>query len=260
VPPAPKRAPTSQPVTPGAHGLRGHLKQLLPRHTLFAVHLVIHDLSSVPLVHGDFGVRWRFKNVQSAPPGVGGVGSSSSHRLLDRMRGGSRTSIPTPASSSLSVSSTKSTSSVWKGKGRAVERTETPGELGTRPGAEGILINVVDATPDHESDHTRSLHRHEEEDDEDDSSPYFAPGTAASISTHSLHANLPAQNGESSDEGRGSTLYFPLRDHAVSWEQIVDVVVQMGVARDTNDLLQNEMKLVVQQVRCVFRFSSHEGS
>jgi hypothetical protein len=247
--PVPKRAPSSQSQTPGAaHGLRGHLKQLLPRHALFGVHIVIHDLSSVPLVHGDFGVRWRFKNVQSAP---GGGGAGGSHRLLDRMRVGSRSAVPSPAASSTNVSTTKGPSSIWKGKGRAVE---TPDEFGARLGADGILINVVDTTSDQGSNHARSIYRHDEDDEEDDHSPYFAPGTAASISTHSLHAHhLPTHPGEVSDEGRGSTSYIPLRDHAVKWEQTVDVVVQMNVSRDTNDLLQNELKLVVQQVWLIRR-------
>lgn len=248
------RAPTPMARRPSAnstqtstapHGLRGHLKQLLPRHALFAVHLVIHDLSSVPLVHGDFGVRWRFKSVQSAAAAGGG-----GHRLLDRMRGGSRSAIPSPASSITNVTtapSMRSASSVWKGKGRAVERMETPDELGVvRPGADGILINVVDTSPDEASSHD-SGRGHDDEDD-GDPSPYFAPGTAASVSMTSLHAHLPVLNGESSDDGRGSTPYLPLQDHAVSWEQTVDVVVQMSISRDTHDLLPNELKLLVQQV------------
>jgi hypothetical protein len=35
---------------------------LLPRHALFQVRIHIHQLASVPLVHGEFGVRWKFKN------------------------------------------------------------------------------------------------------------------------------------------------------------------------------------------------------
>ncbi|KAJ7127161.1 N-terminal C2 in EEIG1 and EHBP1 proteins-domain-containing protein [Mycena epipterygia] len=54
-PPAPGPAP--QPT-----GLRAQLHHLLPRHALFHVRITIHQLASVPLVHGEFGVRWKFKN------------------------------------------------------------------------------------------------------------------------------------------------------------------------------------------------------
>ncbi|KAJ7713892.1 N-terminal C2 in EEIG1 and EHBP1 proteins-domain-containing protein [Mycena maculata] len=41
-------------------GLRAQLHHLLPRHALFRVHITIHQLASVPLVAGEFGVRWKF--------------------------------------------------------------------------------------------------------------------------------------------------------------------------------------------------------
>ncbi|KAJ7178617.1 N-terminal C2 in EEIG1 and EHBP1 proteins-domain-containing protein [Mycena crocata] len=43
-------------------GLRAQLHHLLPRHALFHVRITIHQLASVPLVNGEFGVRWKFKN------------------------------------------------------------------------------------------------------------------------------------------------------------------------------------------------------
>ncbi|KAJ7022616.1 N-terminal C2 in EEIG1 and EHBP1 proteins-domain-containing protein [Mycena alexandri] len=51
--PAPAPAPT---------GLRAQLHHLLPRHALFQVRITIHQLASVPLVNGEFGVKWKFKN------------------------------------------------------------------------------------------------------------------------------------------------------------------------------------------------------
>ncbi|KAK7033009.1 C2 NT-type domain-containing protein [Favolaschia claudopus] len=54
------------PDAPAPHptGLRAQLNHLLPRHALFQVRITIHQLASVPLVHGEFGVRWKFKNTQ----------------------------------------------------------------------------------------------------------------------------------------------------------------------------------------------------
>ncbi|KAJ6544820.1 N-terminal C2 in EEIG1 and EHBP1 proteins-domain-containing protein [Mycena vulgaris] len=50
------------PPVPQPTGLRAQLHHLLPRHALFHVRITIHQLASVPLVHGEFGVRWKFKN------------------------------------------------------------------------------------------------------------------------------------------------------------------------------------------------------
>ncbi|KAJ7274529.1 N-terminal C2 in EEIG1 and EHBP1 proteins-domain-containing protein [Mycena haematopus] len=47
---------------PHPTGLRAQLHHLIPRHVLFHVRITIHQLASVPLVHGEFGARWKFKN------------------------------------------------------------------------------------------------------------------------------------------------------------------------------------------------------
>ncbi|KAJ7163487.1 N-terminal C2 in EEIG1 and EHBP1 proteins-domain-containing protein [Mycena crocata] len=54
---------TNTPASPtSTTGLRALLHHLLPRHALFQVRITIHQLASVPLVHGEFGVKWKFKN------------------------------------------------------------------------------------------------------------------------------------------------------------------------------------------------------
>ncbi|KAI0342243.1 hypothetical protein BDW22DRAFT_1484503 [Trametopsis cervina] len=47
------------------HGLRSQLGHILPKHALFHVQMHVEQLSNVPLVSGEFGVRWKFRNVQS---------------------------------------------------------------------------------------------------------------------------------------------------------------------------------------------------
>jgi len=47
---------------------------------------------------------------------------------------------------------------------------------------------------------------------------------------------------------KGQTPFEKLKDHSVSWEQTLDVVVQMGIGRETNELGDCEAKLVVMQV------------
>lgn len=51
----------------------------------------------------------------------------------------------------------------------------------------------------------------------------------------------------SSSPSKGMTSYVKLREHSVEWEQPVSVVVRMDVERDTLDLLPNELKLVIMQ-------------
>ncbi|KAG6330605.1 hypothetical protein ID866_8485, partial [Astraeus odoratus] len=60
--PTPSHAPT--PATPNhPTGIRAHFAQLLPRHAVFLARITIHQLNSVPLVRGEFGVRWKVKGV-----------------------------------------------------------------------------------------------------------------------------------------------------------------------------------------------------
>lgn len=68
------------------NGFRSHLHHLLPRHAYFRVKVHVHKVSNIPLVSGSFSVRWKFKNVHSAP--------GTKHRLLDRVKGRSRPGTP----------------------------------------------------------------------------------------------------------------------------------------------------------------------
>ncbi|KAH7882980.1 hypothetical protein F5I97DRAFT_161244 [Phlebopus sp. FC_14] len=62
--------PPASPTNPSS-GLRAHFSHLLPRHAVFLVRLTVHELHNVPLVHGEFGVRWKVKGVTS--PSSGGI-------------------------------------------------------------------------------------------------------------------------------------------------------------------------------------------
>ncbi|KAJ7494591.1 N-terminal C2 in EEIG1 and EHBP1 proteins-domain-containing protein [Mycena galericulata] len=66
--PAPAHPPT---------GLRHTLHHLLPRHALFHVRITIHQLASVPLVGGEFGVKWKFSRTKKLP--VKGKGKAKAH-------------------------------------------------------------------------------------------------------------------------------------------------------------------------------------
>ena len=57
-------------------GIRAHFAHLLPRHAAFTVTLTLHQLHNVPLVHGEFGLKWKIK----------GVTSHSGNGILDKVK------------------------------------------------------------------------------------------------------------------------------------------------------------------------------
>ncbi|EIW79571.1 hypothetical protein CONPUDRAFT_166319 [Coniophora puteana RWD-64-598 SS2] len=72
VPPVPPLPTGSSAHVPPSSKPRFGLGQLLPKHALFLARVNIHQLSSVPLVSGEFGVRWRVKGVTN--PSKAGFG------------------------------------------------------------------------------------------------------------------------------------------------------------------------------------------
>ncbi|KAG1733299.1 hypothetical protein EDB19DRAFT_2041261 [Suillus lakei] len=53
---------------------------------------------------------------------------------------------------------------------------------------------------------------------------------------------------------KGHTLFEQLKEHSVTWEQTLDVMVQMGIGRETNELGGCEAKFVVMQMRFPLNF------
>ncbi|KAL4076744.1 hypothetical protein V8B97DRAFT_1866834 [Scleroderma yunnanense] len=110
--------PNGQPLTTNGHatttarqptGIRAHFAHLLPRHAVFLLRISIHELNNVPLVRGEFGVRWKVKGVTN-----GG--------LLGKVRGrakgkGKAQSTPTPSTPSVAQDAHGS----LKGKAKARE-------------------------------------------------------------------------------------------------------------------------------------------
>lgn len=207
---------SSSSLAPGSnHGLRTQLGHILPKHSLFHVYLHIDQLSNVPLVTGEFGARWKFRNVQS------GAG------LLSKMKNRS--------SSSSSMQGGKKHK--WKGKGRmestpevAVERASTP-RASYEDRAEDSQHTQADTAPD---------------------APLY--GQYLTTSPPATPVPPPAELtsskttvSEKGAEARGMTDWAQLKNYTVRWDHRVDVLVQMDVHRETGDLLPCELKLVVMQ-------------
>ncbi len=66
-----QRDTATEPSPP--RGFRAHLHHLLPRHTLFHAQIQVHQISSVPLVRGEFAVRWKLKHCVAAPGSKSGL-------------------------------------------------------------------------------------------------------------------------------------------------------------------------------------------
>ncbi|KZT26015.1 hypothetical protein NEOLEDRAFT_261250 [Neolentinus lepideus HHB14362 ss-1] len=203
-------------------GIRSQLAHLRPKHSLFLVKLNIHQVSSVPYVHGEFGVKWRFNHVVSSGPNSG---------LLSKIRG---------------HRSTSGQSSV-KGKEKATEgpeivvhdHDEEDGDTGSAEEQEHDSLRDWGRSGVNMS--SLSLNHLKPEPTSPKLPASLSPMSTPSDSQSSLDPNTVYS------DARGMTEYLPLREHSVKWEHAVNVVVQMDVQRDTLNLLPNELKLVVRQ-------------
>ncbi|KAI0752470.1 N-terminal C2 in EEIG1 and EHBP1 proteins-domain-containing protein [Daedaleopsis nitida] len=211
---------SSSTPNPSSHGLRTQLGHLIPRHALFQVHVHIDQLSNVPLIKGEFGVRWKFKNVQS--------GSG----LLSKMKGNRS----------------------WSGqsRGKGADRELGSGSAGTGGEDGGMYDEPED---DIEGDSTHDTTEDDHSAAHSPRSPRIPNGSSDALETaHPPPTPTPIINGHtnsstsvSRSEARGMTPWAHLQSYNVKWEHSVNVVVQMDVHRETGDLLPNELRLVVMQ-------------
>lgn len=208
----------------------------MPRHALFHVRVNIHQLESVPLVKGEFGIRWKFKKVKS-PKGNGkGKGRSDDghadtdeddeHDHLDfddiNKHSYGRGNLPLP---SLIINDGEKTISA--GASANSTRPASPNLYAQYLSSDWLPQSFLQHSPSHRHPHTFPL---------DPSENSFK---------QSLSATTPR---DKYAPAKGLTPYLKLQDHNVSFEHTLDVLLQMDVHRDTFDLLPSEMKLVVMQV------------
>lgn len=210
-------------------GLLNQFGALVPKHALFSVNVEIDQLSNVPLISGQFAVRWKFKNVQTRSG------------LLSRMRGKESWS-------------SKGHGMSTKGKGRASEL--------------GLAIEVTPADDDEEDGNESSpqdegtedeMYRHTSGSSLDLTATPYTPDTAMPPSATLATATPPDMQKAASSASvastmttavaRGITPWQPLQNYNVKWGHKVNVVLQMDVHRETGDLLPNEVKFVVMQAR-----------
>ena len=212
----------------------------MPRHALFHVRVNIHQLESVPLVKGEFGIRWKFKKVKSHKENGNDKHSKGKGRTddghvdtdeddehghfdLDEMNGHDhdayrRGTLPLP---SLVISDGQKTISACASASS------------TRPASPNLYAQYLS------SDWLPQQHLHSYQHQASTLHPSDDPSRQSLTATTPRDRYAPA---------KGATPYLKLQDHKVSFEHTLDVVLQMDVHRDTFDLLPSELKLVVIQV------------
>ncbi|CUA68657.1 hypothetical protein RSOLAG22IIIB_08032 [Rhizoctonia solani] len=209
---------------PPHFGLRAQLRNLLARHATFSVQINIHELTNVPLVTGDFACRWRVKGAQSLPSvirrdstsakSVRSTGSGSgSGSLKDKKKLDSEIEVQVhPPSPPLNPTTRGSVSTIPSlNSGRS-----TPSDTDGRPTI-SLLQPDDSGSLDHGSDMEDAL---------------------------KLTNNIHTITGP----GRGRTPTVAISDHTVRWDEIVEMAVPMGVAKETKGLLPADLKLTVEQV------------
>ncbi|KAF8064883.1 hypothetical protein FPV67DRAFT_1695308 [Lyophyllum atratum] len=228
---------SSAPYTPTTNnpssGLRAQLNHLLPRHAFFHVFIIIHQITNIPLVSGEFAVKWKFKNVHSAPgakKATGIIGNLKARRKArqdeksakGKGRAGGDEADETGSLGSADTASQRTTSidgrsaSVWS----AGSSSSSSSSSSSRPSTSRTAVDSTASSPSFLSSTTAST----------TSTAPSLPDSVLATSTleASLNATTPA---------RGETPFVKLKEHNVTWEHTLSLLVRMDVDRDPNSTL-----------------------
>ncbi|KAJ3764394.1 hypothetical protein EV360DRAFT_31459 [Lentinula raphanica] len=230
-----------------AHGFRAQLQNLLPRHSLFHVHVQIHQISSIPLVHGEFAARWKFRGVQSQ--------TGLLKRVKVKRRGSQKGKGKEVAASD----------NFDSGEVAADHRSSSSNSLSEdqKPNIPSVVVSgytspTTSSQP--KSSFQEMLHPARSDfsrtnsalssssNSQYASSTHLPPSLSiTSITSNSSPPTPTSTSVETYSNSRGITPFYELKDHAVVWEHPLDVVIKMDIDRETSELMPNEFKLVVMQ-------------
>lgn len=198
----------------------------------------------MPLVKGEFGVRWKFRKVKSqrengkerlkkgkgrAEDGNADTDDDEEHDHADPDHIGAENSGDEGASNHSHGHLDVPSVVVSDGHQSSSTSTSSTRPVSPNPYAQYLTSDWV---PQSFLQHSHS-HQNAQ-------SP-----RPEGMASRSLSSTTPR---DSYAPARGMTPYLKLQEHNVVFEHTLDVVVQMAVHRDTLDLLPNELKLVVMQV------------
>lgn len=265
---------TPRPSSPTpTSGFRAHLAHLLPRHAAFTVTLTIHQLNNVPLVHGEFGVKWKVK----------GVTSHSGNGILDKVKARKAKtklypqsqSAPSRAKGSDDTDNASLFDAASVSDAHSVANSSNDHANAYTTRSQPLPIPAVVVSANHSSPLlvARSV---------SGTSSIASVGSASSSASNSrfLHnppgylsanwsrqdppqSSIPALHTDNGDAlakplyspAKGITSFVKLKEHSVVWEQKLKFVVQMSVGRDNDELGDCLAKFVVMQV-CFLSFLS----
>ncbi|KAG6867666.1 hypothetical protein C0993_012567 [Termitomyces sp. T159_Od127] len=185
-----------QPHTPNtahpASGFRAQLNHLLPRHVFFHVNLHVHQITDIPLVSGEFAVKWNFKNAHGASSNKSGSGLLESLKARRKARKKEK-------------------------EKRATAYTDFP--------EQGVLAdagsNQTDSVDGHVSMYSANTTATSSSSSSGSSKAQKSTDTTASSSAPVLPPSVSAPT----TPARGQTQFLRLKDHGVVWEHTLSLLL-----------------------------------
>jgi N-terminal C2 in EEIG1 and EHBP1 proteins len=219
----------------GSPSIVTQIRDLLPlqKHAVFHVKLVIHQLQSVPLISGEFRIKWKFRHLQAVNSAGRPIGFGRALALKFDGQKKRRVEHVTVHDN-------------CKGKGKEVEHQDTEENYVQNQDMLPLPFPILPGGRPHSPHSNRSRSKH-------------STSSSTSTSTSNFHGN-PSLNTSLEDpkidyraEARGHTPFLPLRDFNIDFESEINVAVQMSIDKDSLALLSSELKLTVMQVGQSFR-------
>ncbi|KAG2076282.1 hypothetical protein BDR04DRAFT_1090263 [Suillus decipiens] len=242
-----------RPASPSTHpsGFRAQLAHLLPRHAIFLLRLTIHQLNSVPLVNGEFEVRWKFKGATSGGGLLGKVknkamGSSTPNGSASSAKGKEKQK---PSESEGDAANANDASDVQSITNSNSSHSHDPSIPSVVVSANTHVLSLPStsttrtSTPTTSSSSSSSPHSRPHHVPPQYLSADWLPQSAPQDLSPSLAKSPP----NAYSPAKGHTLFEQLKEHSVVWEHTLDLMVQMGIGKETNELGGCEAKFIIMQ-------------
>ncbi|KAF9477644.1 hypothetical protein BDN70DRAFT_880906 [Pholiota conissans] len=230
---------------PSTPGIRAHLGHLLPRHTYFRAKILIHQISSVPFVSGEFGVRWKFKNVHTLAVHKQGI--------LDRVMGNGEKKSQSDKGKAREDSGEMG----WLREMLSPTTVEPPedgyvGSSGRRQKGAAAPQGIISSVSSRSS---KTKHSQNLSADSSGINTLSALSTATDSTagattilndTSGTLSNIPSLP-ISTTPVRGMTPFLKLKEHSITWSQQLDPILKLDIDRETLQVQPCPLKLVVMQ-------------
>ncbi|KAF8336263.1 N-terminal C2 in EEIG1 and EHBP1 proteins-domain-containing protein [Cantharellus anzutake] len=195
------------------HPIRAHLRSLIPSHrrAFFRARVIVHELINIPLVSGEFALKWRFQRAQPVHPDY--LSAALKDKIKDNEQLSSVGTIEDNSSEQDSLAESTKASSGSSGASSPLEKHPA-----------------------------KSFHS-----DIPSYSQYLAPEVASSVTNNPSEDILEVPD-TCTTAPRGVTKFCPLLlDHTVEYNHRIDVNLDITVDKESSDLHPSEFKLTVLQ-------------